>query len=210
MTSLHHHHATATAATLEAALQQLDAQTVAEARAIAALADAAADPIRSPSWGRRHALGGHGDPVGDAILTIGTATRRNRYADLSHDVNDQLRQVARHLPADGWLRPLDRIQAAIPAMSTRAAAHTTQLLDRLNDRVRRQLRLGGGLDHLRGVECPACQGRLVYAYTASPDTVICRDDCRCAGPGCRCRLDGAVAGALHVWIRVTATERSAA
>ncbi|GIJ35013.1 hypothetical protein [Micromonospora sediminimaris] len=75
-----------------------------------------------------------------------------------------------------------------------------------------QLRIGSGRDHLRGVgvECPACRGRLVYAYAASPGTVICRDDCVCAGPGCRCRLDGAVAGARHVWVRTHTAAPAAA
>ncbi|MFF0721325.1 hypothetical protein [Micromonospora sp. NPDC003816] len=206
MTSLHHQHADAVAATLDAALWQLDAHAVMEARAIADLADAAADPIRSPTWGRRHALGGHGDPVGDAILGLGGRIRRNRYADLSREVTEQLDGVARHLPAPlGWTAPLTRIRDAIPAMTTHAAGRTTLLLDRLNGRIRRQLRIGTGLDHLAGLECPACRDRLVSAYTAAPATVICRcDHCRCTGPGCHCRLPGAVVGAPHVWVRARA------
>lgn len=204
MTSPHHLHATAAAWSLNTALTHLDATAVTEAHAIAAEQAAAAEPLRSPLWGRRHALGGHGDPTGDAVLTVGITQRRNRYAELQADVIAQLDGVARHLPGLGAIDPLYRIRQHIPAMQPGTAAATTILLAKLDGRVRRQLRIGPDRRLLPGVACPACGRRPMYVQTSGPEpawTVVCAADCRCTGQGCPCEVPGAVEGVAHIWPR---------
>ncbi|MFG2059683.1 hypothetical protein ACGFI9_37295 [Micromonospora sp. NPDC048930] len=208
----HHHWAQSAAWSLDAALLALDARAVIEARAIRAQQEAAAEPLRSPSWGSRRALGGHGDPTGDALLTIGTA-RPNRYADLAADVQEQLHGVSHHLPGDSF-NPLYRIREALPAFSPGTAHATWRLLDRLDGRVRRTrgLDIPSGRRHLVDVACPVCAGRALYVQTAGPEsdwTVVCagswrdgRDNpCLCVGEGCPCGMDGAVEGVVHIWLR---------
>ncbi|GLY21679.1 hypothetical protein [Micromonospora sp. NBRC 101691] len=204
MTNPHRLHATAAAHSLDAALRQLHHQADAEARAIREEQAAAREPLRSASWGRRTALGGHGDPTGDAVLTARTGGRPNRYANLVHDVDERLTAVARHLPATVIGRPLTRLLSAIPGMSPGTAAITTTLLVKLDERVRRELRIGPDRKPLTGVECPACRHRLVYVQTAGPEdvwTVVCAKPCHCTGVGCRCGQKDAVEGPVHIWPR---------
>ncbi|MEK8108675.1 hypothetical protein NKG94_34580 [Micromonospora sp. M12] len=71
-------------------------------------------------------------------------------------------------------------------MQPGTAAATTRLLDRLDERVRRTLKVGPARQLLPKVTCPACRRRLVYVQTAAPldeQTVICAADCRCTGVG---------------------------
>ncbi|MFI6228897.1 hypothetical protein ACIBCR_16460 [Micromonospora echinospora] len=204
MTSPHHLHATAAAHSLDAALHQLDHQADLEARAIRAEQAAAREPLRSASWGRRTALGGHGDPTGDAALTARTGGRPNRYAELASSTLDRLNAVAQHLPPVDGGEALYRIQTAIPGMSPGTAAGTTTLLLRLDERVRRELRIGPDRQPLTGVACPACRHRLVYVQTAGPEhawTVVCAKPCHCVGQGCRCGQKDAVEGPVHIWPR---------
>ncbi|MEU7590695.1 hypothetical protein AB0A95_30940 [Micromonospora sp. NPDC049230] len=210
MTSPHHLHATAATWSLGAALTTLHATAAIEARAIRAQVATAAEPLRSPSWGRRYALGGHGDPTGDAInATRSARARPNRYELLHADVQEQLLTVAHHLPHPEHINPLGRIRASIPGMQPGTAAGTTRLLDRLDERVRRILRLRPALERLPDVTCPACRRRLVYVQTAAPldeQTVICGRGCRCTGvgldgQGCACGTAYRVEGVAHIWLR---------
>ncbi|WP_025620787.1 hypothetical protein [Salinispora cortesiana] len=202
----HHLHATAAAWSLNAALAQLEARATAEARAIAAEQAAAVEPISSPTWGRRHALGGHGDPTSDAILTATAGPlRRNRYAETQTGIISQLDAVARHLPGHGVADPLQRIRQHIPAMQPGTAAALTALLRKLDGRARRVLRVGPDRDPLRGVACPACHCRHMHVQTSGPQyawTVVCSAGCRCVGQGCGCGMPGAVEGVAHIWPRV--------
>ncbi|MDP9799363.1 hypothetical protein J2S43_007875 [Catenuloplanes nepalensis] len=151
----HPHHARAAAAlwTLCVALDQLDDRVREENDAILAERATAADPLKSPSWGRRHALGGHGDPTGDAIAALGPP-RPNRWAALRTEVWSQLRDVAEHLP--GLADPLDRLRAAVPHMSDRMADATQLFADRIDGRVRRLLGLPADRQLVPRVPCPAC------------------------------------------------------
>ena len=153
---LHPHQLRARAAlhTLGAALAALATRTDDEARAIRAEQAARFEPLKSPTFGRRHALGGHGDPTGDAVATLG-AVRPNRYADLEREVDQQLRDVARHLPGPVAV-PLGRLQDAVPAMSAAAAAATRVLADRLDGRIRRLLRIGHDRQLVPRIPCPGC------------------------------------------------------
>lgn len=168
MTHQHQHqlHASAALHSLRAALAVLDHRADDEYRAIATERAAAADPLKSPTFGRRHALGGHGDPTGDAILTIGT-TRTNRWAELEHTVHSQLAGVAQHLPAAAG-SPLDRIAAGLPAMSGTAAAATRRLLDRIDSRIRRLLHEPDDRQLLSRVRCPACDTVALVLRTSAP------------------------------------------
>lgn len=158
--------ATAALWSLRAALAALDNRTADEARAIIGEQAAAADPLKSPLWGRRHALGGHGDPTGDAVLTLGPA-RSNRWAVLADEVQDQLAGVARELPPASTT-DLDRFAAAIPAMSPTAATATRKLLDRIDSRIRRLLHEPSDRQLVPRIRCPACDAVGLAIRTSAP------------------------------------------
>ena len=174
MTS-HHLRARAALHSLHIALDQLADRATAEARAIDAQRTAAAEPLKSPSWGRRYALGGHGDPTGDAVLTIGEA-RPNQYAEQHTEAWEQLHEVAQHLPVQGF-NPLDRIETALPAMSQKAAEATRTLLDRIDQRVRRLLKISDDRQLLPGVACPVCDTAGVLALRTSAPETECVVEC---------------------------------
>ncbi|WP_433793954.1 hypothetical protein [Actinoplanes sp. CA-252034] len=151
--------------TLEAALDALADRVVDEDRAIRAEQAARAEPLKSPTFGRRHALGGHGDPTGDAVGTLGTP-RPNRYEKLEREVHRQLRDVAEYLP--GLDSPFVRIQNAVPHMSDRMADATRLLADRVDGRIRRQLQIGHDHQFVPRVPCPACDVVALAIRTAPP------------------------------------------
>ncbi|BAL85480.1 hypothetical protein AMIS_2600 [Actinoplanes missouriensis 431] len=157
MTNQHHQlRASAALHTLEAALAALDDRVDDEYRAIRAEQAARYEPLKSPTFGRRHALGGHGDPTGDAAGTVGT-TRPNRYAELRTEVQEQLLNVSRHVPRTGYVaHPVRDLEAAIPAMSPRAADRARLWFDRIDGRIRRQLRIAHDRQLVPRIPCPDC------------------------------------------------------
>ena len=165
---LHPHQLRADAAlhTLQAALDALADRVIDEDRAIRAEQAARAEPLKSPTFGRRHALGGHGDPTGDAVGTLG-AVRPNRYDELEREVDQQLRDVARHLPGPVAV-PLDRLQNAVPHMSDRMADATRILADRLDGRIRRLLRIGHDRQLVPRIACPGCDTTGLTMRTSPP------------------------------------------
>lgn len=168
VTHPYHHRARAAAWSLRAALTLLRDRTDAEGRAIAAEQAAAADPIRSPVWGRRNTLGVHGDPTADAVDAAGAArTRTNRFADLEQEVGEQLATVARHLPPVVG-DPLSRIETAIPVMSPVAAAAAREFLDRIDARIRRLLGEPDDRRFVPRVPCPACDAVGLQLRTSAP------------------------------------------
>ncbi|MBG0560706.1 hypothetical protein [Actinoplanes aureus] len=152
---------------LRIALNALHDRSDEEHRAITEERAAAADPLKSPALGRRQALGGHGDPTGDAILALGLA-RSNRYADLLGEVLDQLDGVAKHLPSVGDFSPVARIEAAVPAMSPAAADATRLLADRIDGRIRRLIRLGHDRQLVPRIACPGCDTTGLVVRTSPP------------------------------------------
>ncbi|MEU5948526.1 hypothetical protein ABZ793_23605 [Micromonospora sp. NPDC047465] len=68
MTSPHHLHATAAAWSLQAARRRLAQLAEEEVAQIAAEQMEAPALLHSPAWGRRHALGGHGDPTPGMVV----------------------------------------------------------------------------------------------------------------------------------------------
>jgi hypothetical protein len=167
---LHPHQLRANAAlhSLRAALDTLADRVIDEAQAIRAEQAARFEPLKSPTFGRRHVLGGHGDPTGDAVGTLGT-TRPNRYDELEREVDQQLRDVARHLPKDGYFgSPVRLLLHAVPSMSPAAADATRVLADRIDGRIRRLLKLPHDRQLVPRVPCPACDSVGLSMRTSPP------------------------------------------
>lgn len=139
---------------LRASLGMLYERDAVEARAITDERAAAADPLKSPIWGTRRALGGHSDPTSDALLAL-REPRSNPYNDLIAQIEGQLSDVAQHLPPAGH-DSLGRIEAAIPAMSKTAAKATWDLLYRIDSRIRRLLNEPIDRKFIPRVRCPWC------------------------------------------------------
>jgi hypothetical protein len=178
VTSPHHLHALTASWSLRAARHHL-AQRIDDTTHHDHHAD---DGLRSPTWGTRTALGGHGDPVATLVLATNPTGRPNRWITLAADITNRLAVPAAHLPGTG--DPLDRIHHAIPAMSTTAAQAVTVLLRQLDNRVRRDLGIGPDEQLLTGARCPDCGDRQLYTQHSAPrpagQTVICRAT-RCDG-----------------------------
>jgi hypothetical protein len=170
--------------TLEAALDALADRVIDEDRAIRVEQAARYEPLKSPTFGRRHALGGHGDPTGDAVGTIGNV-RPNRYDELEREVDQQLRDVARHLPKDGYSAAPARILVhAVPSMSPAAADATRKLADRIDGRIRRLLRIDHDRQLVPRIPCPTCSAAGLIMRTSPPlaDRVVECATCGAAWP----------------------------
>lgn len=165
---------------LRASLDMLHERDVQEARAIADERAAAADTLKSTTFGSRRALGGHSDPTSDALLTLGEALRANRYSALSEEIDDQLAGVARHLPSAGH-DSLTRIEEAIPAMSKAAAVATCKLLDRIDGRVRRLLHEPQDCQPIPRVRCPWCDAVGLTMRLAPPQAARVVECTTCTG-----------------------------
>jgi hypothetical protein len=152
---------------LRAALALLVERDAQEARAIADERAAAADPLRSPMFGQRRALGGHSDPTSEALLLLGDSPRDNRYSRLADEVAEQLTGVVQHLPAGGH-DSLARIEAAIPAMSKTAAKATWHLLDRIDGRIRRLLGERQDQQFIPRARCPWCDAVSLVVRLSPP------------------------------------------
>jgi hypothetical protein len=152
---------------LRASLSTLERREAEEARAIADERAAAADPLKSPVYGARQALGGHSDPTSEALLVIGGPPRSNRFSDLADEVTGQLADVAQHLPPAGH-DSLTRIEAALPALSKAAAAATWQLADRIDSRIRRLLREPLDRKYVPRARCPWCDAVSLMMRLAPP------------------------------------------
>lgn len=158
-----HLRASAVAWSLCASLDVLRSREAQEARVIADERAAAADPLKSSSWGLRRALGGHSDPTSDALLTLGAPPRVNRFTAVVDEIEGQLADVARHLPAPspdspiwGLADGLTLIAAAIPGLSKDAAVAVWRLLDRIDGRIRRLLHLPYDRQFIPRIRCPWC------------------------------------------------------
>ncbi|MEU8821818.1 hypothetical protein [Actinoplanes sp. NPDC048796] len=138
---------------LRAALAALEARALDEAQHIAAEEATTRSLLKSPTWGRRRALGGHADPVAGAI-DAPELVRVNQWSKTQADVIVELRGVAEHLP--GLAGPLDRLQAAVPHMSDRMADGTRLFADRIDGRVRRKLVIHADRLLVPRALCPTC------------------------------------------------------
>jgi hypothetical protein len=165
----------AAAWSLRQSLAMLHDRQAQEDRAIADERAAAADPLKSPVYGGRQALGGHSDPTSDALLVLHDTSRANRYSALADEVGDQLSGVAQHLPEpmrDGMrisiADPLRRIESGIQVMSKTAATATWRLLDKIDGRVRRLLGEPQDRQYIPRARCPWCDAVSLSVRLAPP------------------------------------------
>ena len=195
---------------LAAAWSLLRSLEALEARAREAVADAIASShtnrdvsIPSQVFGRRTALGGHGDPTAAHALGAWAPGGPNPDAALLGDLMRQLDEMAQHLPGAPGQDPLARIRQHIPSMRPHIAARTTQALAHLDGQARRRLQMPPDRLPVSG-ECPACRQRLLYAQTSAPAgerTVVCGAGCVCTGHDCGCGMPVRVEGVGHIWDR---------
>lgn len=201
-------HALIAAHSLAAARVRLDAAVHWERRDQRrnALTTAAAVQLQAwrPTIGR--AAGGHGDPVGSAVLAGADAATRplrpGRLSRLQTHTDETLDWLASALRLPALEAGLPGITAAIPRLDAASARELGQWLAEADTRVRTALSLGPAREQLlAGVECPACQTRLLHAQELVPGRpVVCRAEaCRCAGDGCGCGMSALVEGLVHVW-----------
>ncbi|TDC42073.1 hypothetical protein [Micromonospora sp. KC213] len=207
MTSPHHLHATAAAWSLHTARTHLAQLADEEAAQIAAEQLEAPALLRSPAWGRRHALGGHGDPTPGMVVvaTDRRPARRNRWALLLARADRRITGVAAMLRLDGP-DPLRLILDTIPSTQPGTAAIVARHLADEDTWVRNAIDLRPAREPLPGVACPHCGERQLYVQTAGPVnawTVVCSTGRLCTGEGCPCGMPGAVEGVAHIWPRST-------
>ncbi|NIL64322.1 hypothetical protein [Salinispora arenicola] len=205
----HHLHATAAAWSLKTALEHLAQLADDEATHIAAETLEAPALLRSPAWGRRHALGGHGDPTPGlaAVATAPRAPRRNRWADMHTRSLRKLGWLADQLPtAPAGPNPWWRIYDTIPRLQPGTAHVLARHLADEDTCVRAAVGCGPQRELLDAIACPnpRCAQRRIHIQTAGPPevwTVVCAAECRCVGLACGCGMPGAVAGVAHIWPR---------
>jgi hypothetical protein len=159
--------ASAAAWSLRQSLAILHDHEAQEDRAITDERAAAADTLKSPLYGTRMALGGHGDPTSDALLLLDDPARINPYSRVVDEVAGQLDGVAQHLLPTGH-DSLARIESAIGSMSTAAALATWRLLDRIDGRVRRLLHIPSDVQHIPRARCPWCDAVSLTMRLAPP------------------------------------------
>ncbi|WP_329013154.1 hypothetical protein OG271_03890 [Micromonospora rifamycinica] len=163
----------------------------------------AAAVLRSPSYGTRHAIGGHGDPVGGLIDGVSAFTQDTTWVDLYRRSTSRLDWLARMIRADQG-SAVGRILTAIPGLLPGTAAIVAQHLADEDAWVRAAVGLGPACSPLPGVPCPHCGERQLQVLTAGPVdawTVICATGRLCTGTGCPCGMPGAVEGVAHIWPR---------
>ncbi|EEP73519.1 hypothetical protein MCAG_03846 [Micromonospora sp. ATCC 39149] len=201
----HHLHALAAAYAVRDARTRLgQLATLDHRRAVDHHLQAAA-LLRSPTYGTRTSIGGHGDPTGGALLTA-HPTRDTTWADLYRRSTDRLDWLASTLRCDHG-PTVGRILTAIPTLSPGTARIVAQHLTDEDAWVRAAVRLAPAREPLPGVACPnpRCGQRLLEVLTAGPVdcwTVRCQV-CLCIGAGCGCGMPGAVEGVAHIWPRAS-------
>lgn len=170
--------------------------------------DGDAGTLRSWRPGTGGNTGGHGDPLGDAVVaTVTQGTRHTQTAEIVREDVDQARWLAtsalRHqgAPVGPALTMLTRV---IVDLDPATAHEVGRYLHHADTTARRALRLD--VDHLPlpgNPPCPACGVRMLRARRSNPDTdawpVICAAGCRCTGQGCPCGMGVRVRGVDHIW-----------
>jgi hypothetical protein len=201
----HHLHATANAWSLRVARDHLAQLADDEAKQIAAEQLEAPEALRSPSWGRRHALGGHGDPTPDMVATADRLPRLNRWKVLLDRADRRIAGLAVMTRLATDTDPLGRLIAGIPDLLPGTAAIVARHLADEDAWIRNATGHAQERSLVPGEPpCPVCQVRRLEVQTAGPVeawTVVCAEECRCTGTGCRCGVEGAVEGVAHIWPR---------
>ncbi|TCB97564.1 hypothetical protein E0H26_11640 [Micromonospora zingiberis] len=164
----------------------------------------AAGPISSPTYGTRHAVGGHGDPVSATLTLDHTPPSVGSWGELISRLDGRLGWLARQVGGTPRVvRPLERVIDVIPRLApgTARVVHR-HLVDELAWVSALPIDWTPVRRPLTGVDCPACATRQLTVQCAGPVdawTVVCV--CRCTGVGCRCGVVGAVEGVPHIWRR---------
>ncbi|WP_420123191.1 hypothetical protein [Nakamurella sp.] len=203
MTSPHHMHATAAALAVRDARTRMATLATTTARRAVDHRLQAATVLRSPTYGTRHAIGGHGDPVGGLLTAPAPTTRDTTWVDLFRRSTGRLEWLARMIHADEG-PAVGRILTAIPRLSPATAAVVARHLVDEDAWVRAAVGLGPACSPLPGVVCPHCGERQLVVQTAGPVeawTVVCATGRLCTGAGCPCGMPGAVEGVPHIWPR---------
>ncbi|WKU07993.1 hypothetical protein [Micromonospora sp. HUAS LYJ1] len=200
----HHLHARAALESLRLARQHLAVLARREAARNAWAEQLPAAPIlHAPTYGTRHATGGHADPVSGRLAVEEPPARLVTWATRWEIADSRLNGIARMfgIPAT---HTLARIRHAIPTLLPATAAVLAQHLVDEDVLVRGWLDLPAYHEPLVGVACPHCGERQLVVQTAGPAdawTVICATGRPCTGTGCPCGMPGAVEGAPHIWPR---------
>ncbi|MFI5852285.1 hypothetical protein ACIA7R_31420 [Micromonospora chalcea] len=202
----HHLHALAAAWSLHTARGQL-ADLAREEAARNAWAEQlpAAAILHAPTYGNRHATGGHADPVSSRLAVEEPPARVVTWASRWEVAERRLNGICRMFGI-AQTRTLARIRHAIPTMlpgTARLMAKHLQDEDALI-RSRDWLDLPPPTAPLVGVPCPHCAERQLHVQTAGPVdawTVVCATGRLCTGVGCGCGMPGAVEGVAHIWPR---------
>ncbi|MEU5668969.1 hypothetical protein ABZ749_01100 [Micromonospora sp. NPDC047753] len=199
----HHLHATAAAWSLHTARISLAVWLDREAAHNGAqLLDAAA-VLRSPTWGTRHGVGGHGDPTGGLLTAAPRWTRETRWAEVAERLEGRIAWLANQV-APGAAPALGRLIVRIPTLAAGTARVVAQHLADEDAWIRDLLGDPPARVALLGVDCPHCGERQLYVQTAGPVdawTVVCATRRLCTGQGCPCGMPGAVEGVAHIWPR---------
>ncbi|WFE45320.1 hypothetical protein [Verrucosispora sp. WMMD1129] len=200
----HHLTAAAAAESLRDAQRVLARRATAEARQRGE-ALIAAGPISSPTYGSRHAVGGHADPV-IATLTLSRASaHETTWLELLRRLDGKLSWLADTIHAGSGPTPVGRIRDTIPRLLPGTARIVARHLADEDAWVRA---LPGDWPTNRrplpGVPCPHCGQRQLQVQCAGPVdvwTVVCATGQLCVGAGCGCGMAAAVEGAPHIWRR---------
>jgi hypothetical protein len=196
-------HAEAALWSLRCARQLLADQVDREAADNGAQLLAAAPILTSPTWGTRHAVGGHGDPTG--LLVLGElSTRVTTWSERAHRLGRRLGWLADQVDGGGRGDPLARIATLIGASAARSAPVVAIVARHLADEdrwIRDALALDPEETVLPGTQCPACGHRPLRALPTgrAGGVVVCRPGCTCSGEGCGCGMPVLAPGVGHIW-----------
>lgn len=158
-----------------------------------------------PGHERKAPPAGHADPLLDAIV---------RHLDVSVDpLLDRWQRTGETLC---WLtsallgtpvetdpvRALGFLLEELPALRGSTVVSLGSWATQEDQAVRAVLGLGDDHQLIPGVACPACSRATLALRSSGPAqdrTIVCADDCRCQGPGCRCGMTEPTAGVQHIW-----------
>jgi hypothetical protein len=146
-------------------------------------------------------VGGHGDPVGDAILHATTVTDHplaERYRNSVATVCWIAAKVLTPEQSNGQ-PPMRRLRDHLAGLTPATATELTKWVTEEDRKIRFDLNMWHGGVHLPGVRCPACNH---VALTARGDSgfVTCQNEtCLCAGDTCPCAMPIRATGYPHIW-----------
>jgi hypothetical protein len=146
-------------------------------------------------------VGGHGDPVGDAILNMATVTDHpfaDRYRNSVATICWIAAKVLTPDQSPGQ-PPMRRLRDHLHELAPTTAAELAKWVEEENQTIRVALDMGPDLQHLPAVTCPACD-QVSLAVRPNPGVVLCTNPtCICAGGNCWCGMYVLAVGRQHIW-----------